>query len=43
MAGLEMRSCRPQRTCAMQWNKQHEQQVLHLRQRHRLSAKSGKC
>ncbi len=43
MAGLERLSCRPARTRAVQWNKQQEQQVQHLRQRHRLSAKSGKC
>ncbi len=39
MAGLERRRCRPGRTRAVQWNKQQEQQVLHLRQRHRLWSK----
>ncbi len=39
MADLERLSCRPARTRAVQWNKQQEQQVLHLRQRHRLWGK----
>ena len=38
-AGLEARSTRPRRQRQRQWTKQHEQQVLHLRQRHRLWGK----
>ena len=33
------RSTRPKRRRQRQWTKQHEQQVLHLRQRHRLWGK----
>ncbi len=37
--GLEALSCRPRRARTAQWNKHHEQQVLHLRQRYPLWGK----
>ena len=38
-SGLAARSCRPQTTRTRQWTKQHEQAVLHLRQRYPLWGK----
>ena len=39
LTGLEALSCRPQRVRKPSWSKQQEQQVQHLRQRHRLWGK----
>ena len=39
VTALEAHSTRPRRQRQRQWTKQHEQQVLHLRQRHRLWGK----